>query len=242
MKGSKRGRVALVSPSPAVFGDEEQRRLIGLYEKKFRTYGVDPRSLFVPGGKRDVRFSVLRECGIGARDSVLDVGCGFGDFLTYLQRACAYRGHYTGVDLVPEFIDAAKRLHPEGNFRVADLLADGGRGRWDYVVLSGSLNLSIGRRHQEYVEAMLGRMFGLCRMAVAVDMISSYGDARDPTLFRADPGAMFTFAKTLTGRVCLRHDYMPYEFCMYLFRGNTVTKRKTFAGYRCPEVLDPAGE
>lgn len=46
---------------------------------------------------------------------VLDAGCGIGRISEWIS------GKYVGVDLMPFFIDEAKKLYPEKRFLVADL-------------------------------------------------------------------------------------------------------------------------
>jgi SAM-dependent methyltransferase len=62
-------------------------------------------------------------------DELLDVGCGHGHL-------CPRLGHekYTGIDLFPENISEAKRLHPAGKFEVGDLFEL--KGQWDVVFCS----------------------------------------------------------------------------------------------------------
>jgi ubiquinone/menaquinone biosynthesis C-methylase UbiE len=66
-------------------------------------------------GRVDERLNRrIAECISG--DSVLDVGCGFGQLTDYLRR----RGlRATGVDLLPECVAAGKERFPEADLRVA---------------------------------------------------------------------------------------------------------------------------
>jgi len=48
------------------------------------------------------------------RGKVLDAGCGYG-------RASEWIEDYTGIDFSPDFIEKAKELYPDKDFRIADL-------------------------------------------------------------------------------------------------------------------------
>jgi ubiquinone/menaquinone biosynthesis C-methylase UbiE len=54
-------------------------------------------------------------------DSVLDCGCGYGHLLTLMPRS--WNGEYVGLDLSPEMVEKAKRLHKgrADSFYVCDL-------------------------------------------------------------------------------------------------------------------------
>ncbi len=67
--------------------------------------------------------------------------------------------------------------------------------------------------------------------------MSNYGDDRYEYIYRADPVEIFNFCKTLTKRVCLRYDYMPYEFTVYLYHDDSVTKDNIFTQYQFPEII-----
>lgn len=51
--------------------------------------------------------------------SVLDAGCAWGRLLDLMP--ADWRGFYLGVDLSPDFVELAKREHPERPFAVGDL-------------------------------------------------------------------------------------------------------------------------
>ena len=56
------------------------------------------------------RFDIFAN-RVDLRDkSLLDVGCGLGDLLTYLG-ARGVQVHYTGVDLLEKMVQAARRNH-----------------------------------------------------------------------------------------------------------------------------------
>ena len=44
-----------------------------------------------------------------------------------------------------------------------------------------------------------------------------------------DPEWVFGLGKSLSKRVALRHDYMPFEFCVYIYKSAEVNERYVFA-------------
>src|SRR5262249_16992940 len=71
--------------------------------------------------------------------SVLDLGCGFGDFLRFL-RAAGYRGRYVGCDIAPSMIAKARELFGEGADRQWHLGAPPEQAA-DFAVASGIFNV-----------------------------------------------------------------------------------------------------
>lgn len=64
--------------------------------------------------ERAVMLPALESCG-----SVLDVGCAAGGFYQ-IFKSLKPGISYTGLDVVPEMVEVARRRHPEGRFEVSD--------------------------------------------------------------------------------------------------------------------------
>src|SRR6478672_4944341 len=68
-----------------------------------------------------VMLGVVRE--VDERETLLDFGCGLGHMLDYLDREPRYQHvHYTGLDLAPKYLKAAKARRPDGTFVMLDVL------------------------------------------------------------------------------------------------------------------------
>jgi hypothetical protein len=70
-----------------------------------------------------------------------------------------------------------------------------------------------------FVQAMLRRMFELCDVAIAFNLMSDRVDWRTPELFHAPAGEMLDFCRAELSRfVTLRHDYPLHEYTLYVYR------------------------
>jgi hypothetical protein len=58
--------------------------------------------------------------------------------------------------------------------------------------------------------------------------MTSYVDFKHPGAWHTDPAWALTAANRLTRRVTLRADYMPYEFCLFLYKNVAVSARNVF--------------
>lgn len=167
--------------------------------------------------RRNIRFGVLTDVGVQNGDTVLDVGCGLGDYGSYLKG----RGidvEYCGVDIVPELVNSALSMHPDLDIRVRDIQTDPfPDASYDFVVCSQVFNFNFGAdKNIALVRDMLSRMQKVSRKGVAVDFLTNYVDFREPHLYYYSPEELFGYAKSLTRNVSLRHDYPLFEFCLYL--------------------------
>ncbi len=146
-----------------IWNSDDKEKIIKNYQNQFNKFGVNPSSLFIPGRKQNVRFNVIKEIGIKNNDSILDVGCGFGDLFAFLKETINYDGRYKGIDITPEFIEVCRSRYPNEDFKVLDILHDEITDIWDYVVLTGTLNIKIGEGHADFVKKMLAKMFALSK-------------------------------------------------------------------------------
>jgi len=182
-------------------------------------HGATPQALDWSGAEsQHARFAALAQVGELDGASLLDVGCGLGDLRGWLgERGLAV--DYLGLDLTPGLADEARRRHPGADIRQGSLLGSDfleARG-FDYVVASGVFYLQKSAPY-DFMAAMLEKMFGLCRRAVAFNSLSAWSGAGDDGEFRADPGRVLGLCRSLTRRVVLRHDYHPGDFTVYLYR------------------------
>ena len=210
---------------------DDRQEYIERYERRVREFGYSPEALgWGKKGRQEVRFGVLcRPILKYPNSSVLDVGCGFGDFYDYLV-ALGWSGSYCGVDLVPGLLKIAKERHPRLDLRNLDITADDLKlDMHDFVIASGlfNANLSSGENFEQITKA-LRNMYHLSRIAVCVDFMSTYVDFQHPQGWHTDPGWAFALAKSLSKRVMLRHDYMPFEFALMIYKDDSISDRNVF--------------
>jgi SAM-dependent methyltransferase len=210
------------------------------YTERLARFGHDPRTLGWDKGKQRERFEALtRLVPVEKLGSVLDVGCGFGDLLPYLKEK-GFGGAYTGIDFVPELIEVGRQAYPDARLEVADFSTFKPDEFFDLVLASGIFNASLSDEDQRaYIENTLKKMWTHARVAASADFLSGYVDFRRADLNYTSPEAVFAFAKSLTRRVALLHDYMPFEFALYLFKDDRLGERTLF--HPLEGVLDKKG-
>jgi SAM-dependent methyltransferase len=204
------------------------------YEKRLHEHGYSPAALgWGAHGRQEVRFSVLAEFALrDPQSSVLDVGCGFCDLYDFLATR-GWRGRYSGIDIVPGLLEVAKQRHPGIDVRELDITGDISLlHEYDFVIASGAFNAALpSGDNRTHIEAALKNMHQCSRRATCVDFLSEYVEFQKQGAFHTDPGWALATAKKLTRRVLLRHDYMPYEFALFLFRNEAISRRNVFESF-----------
>jgi SAM-dependent methyltransferase len=198
--------------------ENERRAMVALYEGRFKDHGVDIRTVGWPSQEQQrQRFKVLlRDVEVRGK-SVLDVGCGFGDLVPFLEQIAGDDFRYVGIDIVPQLVAAGAAKYGARNraFRTGDFLGMSDLERFDIVVMSGALNFRIAD-NLHYAHTMLRRLHDLSVEVTSVNFLSSYVDFQNPLHFHYVPEDMFRFARSLTRWVTLIHDYPLWEFTLQL--------------------------
>jgi SAM-dependent methyltransferase len=159
----------------------------------------------------------------GARDAtILDLGCGFGDFLRFL-RAAGYRGQFVGYDIAPSMIAEASRLHgadESSEWRIGSEPTEIA----DFAIASGIFNVKGDvplERWVRYVHDTIEILARAGRLGCAFNVLSTSSDPdrRRPDLYYADACEMLSFCLGRFGRrVALLQDYGLYEFTVIVRR------------------------
>jgi SAM-dependent methyltransferase len=183
-------------------------------------WGEDIRTLgWGSPESQKVRFTVLSEIGDFEGKSILDVGCGFGDFFHFISQRGKHLKNYLGVDINQDMVAIAKRRFPNAAFEVRDILEDSVEGSFDFVVASGIFGLETPN-WEETVEKLLSRMYELSEIGVGVNFLSAFTTGKKPSDSHfADPTRILDFVlRALSNKVVLRHDYRPNDFTLYIYK------------------------
>ncbi len=187
------------------------------YAEKVARHGYDHRGLgFRTRSSQEKRFEALLSLGDYDGRRVLDVGCGFGDFLVFL-RDHGIEPRYTGIDICEPMIRRCHERFDGSNarFRVADVLAWAPEEQPDLVVASGIFGLD-ARDARARIRPTLRRMFGWARSGMAANFLSRRSVEPAEARVYVDPAEALEMALALTPAVRLDHSYLPNDFTLYL--------------------------
>jgi SAM-dependent methyltransferase len=189
------------------------------YADKVRAYGYDHRGLgFGNKSSQDKRFEAMLALGDFDGSRILDVGCGFGDLLAYLNER-GIEPVYTGIDICEPMVERCRERFEAsvGRFLVADALDYQPDEYYDYVIASGLFGLdSIGARDR--IRPTLERMFGWARIGLACNFLSTQSQSPAEARIYVDPTKALEAALSLTPAVRIDHTYLPNDFTLYLFK------------------------
>lgn len=199
--------------------------IIKHHTELYQKFGGDKATLGDPRGHYNIKFKVMSEIGELNNSKILDVGCGWGDFLTYLNNE-KVNIKYTGVDINPEFIKTCKSNHKNANFFEMDIEKEKFNDKFDYVFGVGITSLM---ESYDSVKKLMTEMFKISEKGIALNFMSTYVDFQKKESSHFSPEKIFSMSKKLSRRVVIRHDYLPFEFCVYIYKNNSLTEKLTYS-------------
>ena len=172
-----------------------------------------------------LRFAILCDvCDLNGK-CIHEVGAGAGHLLDFLdQRRIA--ADYSGSDLSAAMVDAAHQRHPKTPFSQWDILAESQLPTFDVLMCSGLFHVKLDHDEsvwRSFVWAMVRRMYELCKVGIAFNMITDQVDFKIENLYYSNPGETVDFCRRQLSRfVTLRHDYPLHEYTVYVYRNDAV--------------------
>jgi SAM-dependent methyltransferase len=192
----------------------DQKKIRAFYNNLLTQYGTkSARTLDWHGKSNQLeRYETLEIIGDLNNKSVLDFGCGLGDFYGFLNKR--HKGvKYTGIDLVSELVAEAKKKYPAGNFRVKDIFQI--KKSYDYVFASGSLSYSV-KGGREFYYNVIKKMYELCNIGVGFNMLDGHIYDSDETYQTYFAEEVLEFCKTFADEVRIVTEYEEGDFTVLL--------------------------
>ena len=146
--------------------------------------------------------------------TVLEVGCGFGDFLDYAAERSVRPRRYLGVDLSARIIAGAQQRHPQAEFAVLDVLHRDPPLQPDFVIASGIMAVAVDG-YAEYVLEILRRFQALGGRGFGLNFLSTCSRQPDGVSRYVEPAWLLgLFQRHISWRCRLIHDYRPNDFTL----------------------------
>ena len=198
---------------------EKDQIVKGFYEKLLEKYGYSIKSLdYRSETSQKTRFDVITQVGINDDCSLLDVGCGFGDYFNYLKQRGIKNVKYNGIDLTDKIVNVAKEKNPLANVVQGNVLDLPDDKKFDYVVSLGVNGVKTGD-NWDNLTSVLDKMWKLCKKGIAYNAVSNFASEQDEQIYFVSPIRVIEHVmNNLTYKVVFRHDYMPHDFTIYVYK------------------------
>ncbi|HMK60103.1 MAG TPA: class I SAM-dependent methyltransferase [Dissulfurispiraceae bacterium] len=197
--------------------DLSKEYVISFFDTNLMLHGDRPEAVRWTAPGQMQHYQSMLDIGDISGSKVLDFGCGKGDFFAFL-RDRGINVSYTGFDINANLVSLAKKKHPGIDFRVFDIDAESLSENYDYIFLCGVFNLRV-ESLDDTIRHILQKLFTHCSIGLAFNALSVHNPKKDFELNYTSPEELFAFAvRNLSPFVTLRHDRMPYDYTMFIYR------------------------
>lgn len=134
-----------------------------------------------------LRFDVLLDNVKLDGKRLLDVGCGTGNLLEYINSK-EIHVHYTGVDILEKMVEIAKGKRLDADFRRLDIFKDNvfDPDSFDIIYASGIFNLNLGN-NREFLANALKLFFSLSCGSVVFNLLHYASPDREEKYYYFHP-------------------------------------------------------
>jgi len=138
---------------------------------------------------------------------------------------CGIKCHYLGIDINLDCLKIAEEKYPLANFLHCDLLEHPPELNFDYVLSSGVFN---DKRSDAvaFRRAMLSELDALASKGIAVNFLSAGSEIQYDHCHYNEPADVLRECYQFSNNVILRHDYMPFEFSVFINKHSQVDCKK----------------
>jgi len=195
----------------------DTKEVASIYNLRFDKHGRDIKTLgWGSESSQRLRFEVLLQGLKPKGKTILDVGCGLGDLIPFLEDCTGGDFSYIGIDIADKLVDNARLMHGEKKtkFYVGDIFSIK-LPSVDISVLSGALSCKVhGIEH--YALETMNQMYSLSKETACLNFMTKYVDFELEKNQHYWPEQVFAHAKKICKNVRLIHDYPMFEFTIQL--------------------------
>jgi 2-polyprenyl-3-methyl-5-hydroxy-6-metoxy-1,4-benzoquinol methylase len=178
------------------------------YEKSIRRYGISAQGVHWNSDFTQYkRFQILTD--FIKKDiknsSIIDAGCGFGEYYNYLFDNKLKPKSYLGIDCEEQMINLASKRFLNTSFKKQNILKEE-LDFADYYICSGAMNIL----EENEVFIFIDKCFNYSKKAFVFNFLKN-----DP-LTKVSKNKVIKYCLTLSSNIEIKENYLSNDFTIYL--------------------------
>jgi len=184
------------------------KRNTQFYKKAIKEYGISAQGVHWNSKYTQYkRFEILTQYIKKdiSNSTIVDIGCGFGEYYKYLKNNHKLPQQYIGIDCESFMIDIAKKRFPQIEFIVANALTDQ-LIKSDYYICSGALNI-LGFKD---IKIFIQNCFNYSTKGFIFNILKS------DSFIDIDISELLIFCRTFTQNIYTKDNYLDNDLTIFL--------------------------
>ena len=201
-------------------------KILGKYwDKKAEKHRIDAEAVNTSKKSQYFRYYAFSNLFDLNNSSILDVGCGLGDFYGFLKKN-SIECNYFGVDLSKKMVLRARKKY-SAKFECENILNWNIKQRFDYVVSFGIHNNIAEIHTSDLLYKITLKQFELSNKAAHVSILSNaFKGKYDKGIKSWNASEVLKLFNKITPNIVYRHDYMPHDMSFSLVRNLLVDEKE----------------
>ena len=195
--------------------DMNFRNVVKIYSDRLEKYGMSQKTLGWDKNRGNLRFEIFNSRWDLNHSSILDFGCGFGDFYNFLIKKGIKNFKYLGVDINKELIKCANKRYPDAEFICINIFKEELSNKYDYIFASGCFNDYMNDNISFIVEAF-EKFNYYSENGFASNFLSNKVQYKYDHAFYSEPSFIINLGYKYSNNIMFRNDYMPFEFTIFV--------------------------
>ncbi len=178
------------------------------YQKAIKKYGISAKGVHWNSEfTQYMRFEILTQFIKHdiKESSIIDAGCGFGEYYNYLFDNDLKPLSYRGIDCEEQMIELASKRFLDTKFYIKNVLYDE-LDIADYYICSGALNIL----NKEEIFQFINKCFETSKKAFIFNFLKN-----DP-LTKVKVDDVLTYCKTLSKNIQIEENYLKNDISIFL--------------------------
>ncbi|MDO9287479.1 MAG: class I SAM-dependent methyltransferase [Thermodesulfovibrionales bacterium] len=188
--------------------------IVDFFSKKLMLFGNTPAAVGWSAAGQRLRYECILNLLPLEGQSVLDFGCGKGDFYSFLKEK-GIKVKYRGIDINLKLIETASHNHPEAEFMTSDIDSEELPEDYDYIISCGVFNLNV-EGVKESIERYLRKLFEHTNKTLLFNCLGSHSKIKDINLIYLNPKDLVAAAKKITDSTAIHHDLIEGDIFLLL--------------------------
>lgn len=190
--------------------------VIDFFKKRLIHFKDSPEAVGWTYKGQIMRYEAILEFINPEGSTILDFGCGKGDFYIFLNER-GINCQYKGIDINPYLIELARQKYGENLFYVQDIEREPLEDYFDYTVAIGVFNLQI-QDVKETAKSCLNILFSHTERRLVATFLNSQTRLRDIGVSYFSKDELTEVARSLTDKFLLVDNLIEGEFFLVLDR------------------------